>query len=446
MSKVATGFVCGQCGYISPQWLGRCPDCEQYNTFAEELTFYKGASDDKKDYSKPEKITEVNSVNFKRTKTGISELDRVLGGGIVPGSLVLLGGQPGIGKSTLLLQLASQVSNQGQKVLLVSGEESVNQVKMRAQRVGSLSDNTLVLSETNLEYIDKQVKAVNPQIIIIDSIQTMSLPEVSSAPGSVSQIRECTARLLKIAKDLNKPVFIVGHVTKEGAIAGPRLLEHIVDTVLYFEGDSCHSYRIIRAHKNRFGSTNEVGVFEMRDSGLVEVANPSQLFLSQRQSEPGSVVVATIEGTRPLLVEVQALVTPSYFSNPRRQVSGLDYNRLAIIIAVLEKRVGLSLANKDVYANVAGGLKVGEAGADIGIALAVASSLKNKKLSADTIAFGEIGLSGELRQVSSTEQRVIEASKLGFKNIIMPELKVKTSEKIKLCRVSKLEQAMEYLT
>lgn len=447
MTKTSSIYLCNECGYTSIQWLGRCPDCGLFNTLVEQIESNISSSGLIKLKSVPaQKITEVSSTDFKRQPTNISEIDRVLGGGIVPGSLILIGGTPGIGKSTILLQISSKIASQDKKVLIVSGEESTQQVKLRAERVNALHTNTYLQAETNITQIEKQIEEIKPDVLIIDSIQTMHFPQSNSAPGSVSQVRECTARFLNIAKNLGVTTFLVGHVTKEGSIAGPRVLEHMVDTVLYFEGDSHHTHRMIRVVKNRYGSTNEIGVFEMRDNGLFEINNPSQLFLAERINEPGSVVCCTIEGTRTLLLEIQALVSSTNFANPRRQTSGIDYNRLSIILAVLEKRAGLSLTDKDVYANVAGGVKVTEAGADLAIALAVASSLKDYRITADTVVFGEIGLSGEIRQVAFFEQRISEASKLGFNNVIGPKKgKIKIPNNVKYNAVNKIEEALEHL-
>jgi len=445
MAKLKFAFVCNECGYSSPRWLGRCPDCGQFNTMIEEQQASSlSASPLLISNNKATPITEIESAQLTRTKSGIAELDRLLGGGIVNGCLVLLGGAPGIGKSTLLLQLAARLANKKLNVLIASGEESAEQTKIRADRLGKMSSNLYVLAENNLEAIEKQLEDLAVDVLVIDSIQTMFLPHVDSAPGSVSQVRECTTHLMRIAKGKNTVVFIVGHVTKEGSLAGPRVLEHMVDTVLYFEGDSFHNHRIIRAVKNRFGSTNEIAIFQMGETGLEEVSNPSEIFLSGKANASGSVITAAVEGSRPLLVELQALVCNSYYSNPRRQTSGLDYNRLAIIIAVLEKRAGLTLADKDVYANVAGGLRVDEAAADLAIALSIASNLKDKIIPADTIVFGELGLSGEVRAVGNLELRLKEASKLGIKKAILPKNKIKFAG-IELNQVENINQALEFL-
>jgi len=444
MAKVKYAFVCSECGYLSPQWLGRCPDCSQFNTMAEE-EMKNPFEETKHSTNRAVAITEVKSAQVNRSVSGIKEFDRLLGGGIVNSSLVLLGGAPGIGKSTLLLQLASKLAGNNIKVLIASGEESEEQIKIRADRISNMSSNLYVLAENNLEAIEQQADELKADVLIIDSIQTMFLPHISSAPGSVSQVRECTAKLTKIAKSKSRIVFIIGHVTKEGAIAGPRILEHMVDTVLYFEGDSFHNHRIIRAVKNRFGSTNEIAVFNMAEDGLREINNPSEIFLSNKANENGSTITAAVEGSRAKLVEIQALVCNSTYPNPRRQSAGLDYNRIAIIIAVLQKRAGLSLSDKDIYANVAGGLRVFEAAADLAIALSIASSLKNREAPADTIVFGELGLSGEIRQVNNIELRLKEALKLGIKKAILPKTKVKVKG-MDLQAVENISQALDYLS
>lgn len=399
--------------------------------------------------SEAQPITSISAEKETRTPTGLPELDRVLGGGVVPGSLVLIGGEPGVGKSTLLLQMANNLAGKMGTVLIVSGEESTHQISLRANRLGMLSSNLLLLSEVDVTLIDQQVRSVEPELLIIDSIQTMFHPDISSAPGSVSQVRECTHYLMRIAKSTHLPIFIVGHVTKEGSIAGPRVLEHMVDTVLYFEGDNYQSFRIVRAVKNRFGSTNEIGIFEMTDAGLIEVANPSALFLSQRpESSSGSLVIATMEGTRPLLVELQALVTSSHLSVPRRMATGLDYNRLALMVAVLDRRLGLHLGQDDIYVNVVGGVKVNEPAADLGIALAVASAHKDIDVQDDLVAIGEVGLAGEVRFVSQLEQRLKEAAKLGFKRAIVPGQEVRNSDAldIELIRAKNVRQALDLIS
>ena len=424
MAKTHTKYVCQQCGCESPKWMGRCPECEQWNTFVEEVSTPTRAGSKRNVvdvYNPPKPISEITLGEHHRHGTGIGEFDRVLGGGIVPGSVVLIGGDPGIGKSTILTQVANNLSRIGETTLYISGEESMEQIKLRANRLGVATDKLYLASETNIEQIEACIHSLKPGAVIIDSIQTMYDPSLESAPATVGQVRTCTAVLTSIAKSTNVPVFIVGHVTKEGAIAGPRVLEHIVDTVLYFEGDPHQSYRILRAVKNRFGSTDELGIFEMCEEGLIEVANPSEILLSERPLHgPGSVVAATIEGTRPLLVEVQALVAPSYFSAPRRMATGVDYNRTILILAVLEKRVGISMANQDVYVNIAGGVKVMEPAVDLAIAIAVASNLKDIPVDPNTVVLGEVGLAGEVRGVSQVDKRIKEASRLGFTRAIVP--------------------------
>jgi DNA repair protein RadA/Sms len=427
MAKKKTKFMCQECGYESPKWMGKCPGCNAWNKMVEELEPQKSSrrltytTTLSTEASKPQRITSVETKNEARIPTKFSEFNRVLGGGIVQGSLVLIGGDPGIGKSTILLQVSSQVAEANHRVLYISGEESPKQIKLRAERLGVESDNLYVLSETDLQYITRYIEEVNPDLVIIDSIQTIYLSEVTSAPGSVSQVRECTAELMKLAKTKGIPIFIVGHVTKEGSIAGPRMLEHMVDAVLYFEGERHHTYRILRAVKNRFGSTNEMGIFEMKELGLEEVLNPSEIFLEERPvGVAGSTVVASMEGTRPVLVEIQALISPTSFGNPRRMATGIDHNRVSLIMAVLEKRVGLLLQNQDAYLKVAGGMKLDEPAIDLAVALSIASSFKDKATSPTDVVIGEVGLTGEVRRVSRIEQRVQEAAKLGFKRIIIP--------------------------
>jgi len=443
-----TAFFCKECGFESSKWYGQCPACKEWNTFVEEPIAKKTATKGVANImsSQPSVLSQISTNDTDRTSTGIEELDRVLGGGIVEGSLVLVGGDPGIGKSTLLLQMCQKLSIIGKKVLYISGEESLKQIKLRAERIGEFNDNLLLLCETNLEMIEKSLRDIKPEIVIIDSIQTMYREEIGSSPGSVTQVRESTAILMQLAKGLAISIFIVGHVTKEGIVAGPRVLEHMVDTVLYFEGDRNAAYRILRGVKNRFGSTNEIGVFEMRGSGLEEVKNPSQYMLSGRpEGASGSVVVCLLEGTRPLLVEIQALVCDSNFGMPRRTAAGTDYNRVNLLMAVLEKRVGMHLSGCDAYVNVAGGLKVNEPALDLGIVLAIVSSYKNKEIDSKTIIFGEVGLAGEVRAVSQAQQRVNEAVKLGFKTCILPEVclnNVLKTDKIKLIGVRNLSEAM----
>ncbi|PFG02645.1 DNA repair protein RadA [Bacillus sp. es.036] len=427
MAKKKTKFMCQDCGYESPKWMGKCPGCHQWNTMVEEMV--PGDNDRRRfvtssneTASKPTSIRSIQKEMEPRILTHIKELDRVLGGGVVPGSLVLVGGDPGIGKSTLLLQTSSKLADQDHPVLYISGEESVKQTKLRADRLGVDAEKLFVLAETDLEYISKAIEEINPQLVIIDSIQTIFRSEVTSAPGSVSQVRECTSQLMRIAKTKGIAVFIVGHVTKEGSIAGPRLLEHMVDAVLYFEGERHHTFRILRGVKNRFGSTNEIGVFEMKEEGLEEVLNPSEIFLEERSSgSAGSTVVASMEGTRTVLVEIQALISPTSFGNPRRTATGIDHNRVSLLMAVLEKRVGLLLQNQDAYLNVAGGVRLDEPAIDLAIAVSIASSFRDKPTRPSDIVVGEIGLTGEIRRVSRIEQRVIEAAKLGFERAIIPK-------------------------
>ncbi|MTW86403.1 DNA repair protein RadA [Virgibacillus dakarensis] len=427
MAKRKTKFVCQDCGYESAKWMGKCPGCNRWNTLVEEVEATgnrssHGLARDIRQASKPEKITAIESQKEPRITTTMKEFNRVLGGGIVPGSLVLIGGDPGIGKSTLLLQISSQLAEKQLQVLYISGEESGRQTKLRADRLGITADSLYVLSETNLYDIANHIEKINPSFVVIDSIQTIFREEVTSAPGSVSQVRECTSELMKIAKTNGVPIFIVGHVTKEGAIAGPRMLEHMVDAVLYFEGERHHTYRILRGVKNRFGSTNEMGIFEMKEAGLREVLNPSEIFLEERShGAAGSTVVASMEGTRPVLVEIQALISPSSFGNPRRMATGVDANRVPLLMAVLEKRVGLMLQNQDAYIKVAGGVKLDEPAIDLAIAVAIASSFRDQPTKPDDIFIGEVGLTGEVRRVSRIEQRVQEAAKLGFKRVICPE-------------------------
>ncbi|EUJ33859.1 DNA repair protein RadA [Listeria floridensis FSL S10-1187] len=424
-AKRTTKFVCSSCGYESPKWMGKCPNCGEWNQMVEALEPSKKASRSSFQHTgepaKATRITDVTSESEKRVQTKMPELNRVLGGGVVVGSMVLVGGDPGIGKSTLLLQVSAELTLAGKKVLYISGEESVKQTKLRAERLQVSGDNLYLYAETNLEAIQETIDFIKPDFVIIDSIQTVYHPDVTSAAGSVSQVRESTAALMRIAKMQNITVFIVGHVTKEGAIAGPRLLEHMVDTVLYFEGERHHAYRILRAVKNRFGSTNEIGIFEMRDIGLVEVQNPSEVFLEERlDNASGSTVVASMEGTRPVLVEIQALVSPTMFGNAKRMATGLDYNKVSLIMAVLEKRVGLLLQNQDAYLKAAGGVKLDEPAVDLAIAVSIASSYNDKPTRSTDCFIGELGLTGEVRRVARIEERVKEAAKLGFKRIFIP--------------------------
>lgn len=424
MAKIRTKFVCSECGSESPKWMGKCPECGEWNTLIEEVEQKEKQLHNKMltVLSKPESLNDISLNIEERLSTKIMELDRVLGGGIVKGSLVLVGGDPGIGKSTLLLQISENIGQKGLKVLYVSGEESTAQIKLRASRMGARSENIYLVSENNTLNIDAYVTDLKPDILIIDSIQTMYNPDITSAPGSVSQVREATLGFMKIAKQDGIATFIVGHVTKQGAIAGPRVLEHMVDTVLYFEGESHMSYRILRAVKNRFGSTNEIGIFEMGDKGLIEVVNPSQMLLSGRMSgASGSCVISAMEGTRAMLVEVQALLSYSSFGVPRRNATGVDYNRVMLLMAVLEKRVGMQLGNSDSYVNVVGGIRLNEPAVDLGIIAAIASSFRDKEIDEGTVIIGEVGLAGEVRAVNFMEKRINEAAKLGFKRCIIPQ-------------------------
>ncbi|MBX6352490.1 MAG: DNA repair protein RadA [Thermoflavifilum sp.] len=423
-ARLKTHFVCSECGYETVKWVGRCPGCGNWNTMVEEtlpvetVAAVPGVTMVR---SGPVPIRDIPAQAEARMATGFAEFDRVLGGGLVPGSLVLIGGDPGIGKSTLLLQVSHAAASRGQRVLYVSGEESAAQLKLRAERLGALHEGLLVLAETDLNHTLSAVDAVRPDLLIIDSIQTVYRPELSSAPGSVSQVRECTGMLLRAAKGLGVATFIVGHVTKDGTLAGPRMLEHMVDAVLYFEGERHHTFRVVRAVKNRFGSTNELALFEMHEEGLGEVANPSELFLSQRSTRtPGSAVVAAMEGSRPLLLEVQALVAPSGLATPRRMTTGADQNRVALILAVLERRLGLQLQHSDAYVNLAGGVRVDEPAIDLGVALALVSSHRDLPLADGDVYIGEVGLTGEVRAVTRLDQRVHEAKKLGFRRCLVP--------------------------
>ena len=433
-------FFCQNCGHEEAKWLGQCPACKEWNTFVEEridsgITKETTVAARAVHEAKVVPLTEVTADDDTRSETGIKELDRVLGGGIVPGSLVLVGGDPGIGKSTLLLQVCQRMA-QMKKILYISGEESQAQIKLRANRMGNFTSGLLLLCETNLGIIRSVIEKERPELVIIDSIQTMYSEDVSSAPGSVSQVRESTNVFMQLAKGLCIPIFIVGHVTKEGTVAGPRVLEHMVDTVLYFEGDRHASYRILRAVKNRFGSTNEIGVFEMRQSGLVEVENPSEYMLSGKpENASGSVVACSMEGTRPILLEIQALVCRTNFGMPRRTAAGTDYNRVNLLMAVLEKRLGMSLGNCDAYVNIAGGIKMNEPAIDLGIVMALVSSYRNRPIDEKTIVFGEVGLSGEVRAVNMPEQRVAEAKKLGFETCILPEVSLKMVKEIQGIRL-----------
>jgi DNA repair protein RadA/Sms len=446
--KAKTIFVCNECGYESAKWMGKCPACNSWNTFFEEKisTKVESGKREKKIQEAPKPLNSFVGQDTQRTSTGYAELDRVLGGGLVKGSLVLVGGEPGIGKSTLILQLCDKVKGEG-KVLYVSGEESAEQIKLRADRLNIKNDDILFLGETDIDIIDQNIEELNPKLVIIDSMQTMYSEEISSAPGSVSQVREITSRIMKICKSRKITTIIIGHVTKDGNIAGPRVLEHMVDTVLYIEGERYFSYRMIRGVKNRFGSTNEVGMFEMQEKGMVEITNPSSILISERDDNPsGSVVVATVEGTRPLLVELQALVTQSVFGLPRRTANGIDYNRLTLLVAVMEKKAGFMLGNQDVYLNVVGGIKVNEPALDLGIILATASSFKNISIPKGVIALGEVGLTGEVRTINMMEKRLKEAERLGFKKCIIPENNkklLKESYKLDIIGVKNINEAMK---
>lgn len=448
-----TVYFCQECGYESAKWMGQCPGCKAWNTFVEETVSAKkpasGTTGRTEKRQEPVILRDISLSEDERQTTKIGELDRVLGGGIVPGSLVLVGGDPGIGKSTLLLQVCRNLAERQVSVLYISGEESLRQIKLRANRIGEFSDKLQLLCETNLEVIREVIQRKKPEVVVIDSIQTMFHEDVSSAPGSVSQVRESTNILMQIAKGMGVSIFIVGHVTKEGNVAGPRVLEHMVDTVLYFEGDRHASYRILRAVKNRFGSTNEIGVFEMCGTGLEEVKNPSEFLLNGRPEDAsGSVVACSMEGTRPILVEIQALVCQSNFGIPRRTAVGTDFNRVNLLMAVLEKKVGIHLGSSDAYVNIAGGMKMTEPAIDLGICLAVVSSCKDIVIPDNVMVFGEVGLSGEIRAVSMSGQRVQEAKKLGFETVMLPEVcrsSVGKIEGIRLIYVSQIRDAIQYI-
>ena len=455
MEKKKTHFVCQMCGYQSSKWMGKCPSCNEWNTMVEEEMVSPGKS--KNAFSVgiggegevPQPIGEVVMSETSRIKTEIGEFDRVLGGGVVSGSAILIGGDPGIGKSTLLLQALNKIASADYKVLYISGEESVRQTKMRAERLSALSPQLFVLAENSLEKILKEVKTLKPKVIVIDSIQTVFTNELQSAPGSIGQVRESSARLVMLAKSKDISTFIIGHVTKEGAIAGPRVLEHMVDTVLYFEGNRGHPYRVLRAVKNRFGASNEIGVFEMKDSGLQEVFNPSEIFLTQRSIDvSGSVVVSCMEGSRPLLVEIQALVSPTNLGVPRRTSIGVDHHRVSLLAAVLERQLTSNLYNKDIFLNVAGGVKVDEPAVDLGIVVAIASSVLNKPVDTKTAFLGEVGLTGEVRGVSQVEVRLKEASKLGFESCVLPEAnksRIQGDVNMELYGVSSIKEVINML-
>lgn len=453
MGSKKVNFVCQQCGYVSPRWIGKCPDCDSWGSFVEEVVKEAGIknSGGLSVSSKPVGLCEIVVNQETRMLTCVSEVDRVLGGGIVPGSLVLVGGDPGIGKSTLLLQIGHNVAQKYGRVLYISGEESLAQIKLRAARLKIDAPDLFVLTETNLETVSSHIKEINPLLVFIDSIQTMYTADFPSAPGSVGQVRECAVSLMALAKQLNIPVFLAGHVTKDGSIAGPRVLEHLVDTVLYFESYKHQQYRILRSVKNRFGSTNEIGVFAMTGNGLEEVFNPSQLFLSERPlGVSGTSVVCSLEGTRPLLLEIQALVSSTPFGNPRRLCTGVDLNRALLMIAVLDKKVGLHLSGEDIYLNIAGGIKSSEPSLDLGICLALASAFKNKAIDPHTLIIGEVGLTGEVRGVADCQKRITEGEKLGFKRCILPRRSLDSLSnvkevKIELVGIKKVEEAIHCL-
>ncbi len=444
MNKSRVVFVCQQCGKESPKWMGRCPGCQEWNSFVEKVvtTTSKLVSL----ANQPQELSQVVAPTEERLPLQLAEFNRVLGGGLVPGSLVLIGGEPGIGKSTLLLQVSAMLAQARGSVIYVSGEETLYQTKLRAERLGVEGERLYLLSETNLDVILSQIEKLNPCLVVVDSIQAVCIPELETAPGSITQVRECTLRLMHWAKPSQVPVFITGHVTKDGAIAGPRVLEHIVDCVLYLEGEPFSAYRLLRSVKNRFGSTNEVGIFEMQERGLVEVKNPSQVFLSQRLGETiGSAVVPTLEGSRPLLVEIQALTNATSFGLPRRTANGVDFNRLLIIAAVLSRRLGLRLGNQDIIVNATGGMRVGEPAADLAIALAISSSFRDVGVDPELVAMGEIGLSGELRAVSQLDRRIDEAARLGFKRCLVPKVSASKSrsKNIEIIPVSTLREAIK---
>ena len=454
MAKKKTMFVCQECGYDTSKWLGKCPGCGQWNTLVEEIipteAKSRGLNLGLSEHSKPCSIKEITIEDYPRMTTGSQELDRVLGGGMIPGSMILIVGDPGIGKSSITLKVCANEAQQGRRVLYVTGEESVQQVRMRADRLLAVAEGLLVVSETNLELIEQHVEQIKPDLLVIDSIQTVFRPDVQSAPGSVSQVRECAVELLRVAKTNGIATCVVGHVTKDGTLAGPRVLEHIVDTVLYFEGGSNSEYRLLRAVKNRFGSTNEIGLFEMRDTGLIDVPDASKLFLSERTEDAGSIIVPTVEGTRPLLVEIQALVAQTPYVPPRRTSDSVDIKRLQLLLAVLEKRVHLSIGACDVYVKVAGSIRIDEPAADLGLCVAMASSFAGRLLRPQTIVLGEVGLSGEVRAVSQAEGRIREAQRLGFTSVILPEKNYKQLKQdnkfsdIQLFGAANLTEALRY--
>jgi len=446
MSKTEIKFVCQSCGYESPRWIGKCPECGSWNSLVEEQSIATSQMKVRQlvTSSKPQSITDLEFKPEERSSTGIPELDRVLGGGVVAGSAVLVGGDPGIGKSTLMLQAADSLSKK-EKVLYVSGEESAKQIRLRAERLGTLSENLHILPENNIFAIEKNIDDVAPKFVVIDSIQTMFRDDIPSAPGSVSQVRECASYLIRLAKSSNIPIFFVGHVTKEGNIAGPRVLEHIVDTVLYFEGDTHRQFRLLRAVKNRFGSTNEVGIFEMKQEGLVEVKDPSRIFLEEKAETSGSVITVSMEGTRPLMVEIQALVSHSNTAVPRRAVNGFEYNRSLMLVAVIDRRLGVRLNDKDVYINIAGGIELNEPAADLPVIAAVISCYKDKKVGSDTVFVGEVGLAGEVRAVDQMDARIGEAAKLGFRSAVVPKGNLKEIKSIKGIKIIGISHVKELL-
>lgn len=449
LKKSKTSFFCQHCGYMSPKWLGRCPSCDGWNCFAEELVMEQdpGNRGEMKFDGKPLPIEDIPAEEGKRTATDITEIDRVLGGGIVDGSAILVGGEPGIGKSTLLLQMMHKLAEKGRKVLYISGEESAQQIKLRSNRLDAQAKDLLLLVEISLEKILEQIKAVHPAIVVIDSIQTVYSADLMSAPGSVGQVREASSRLILFSKKYGIPVFLIGHVTKDGSIAGPKVLEHMVDTVLYFEGDSSHAYRIIRSIKNRFGPANEIGVFEMQDNGLQEVPNPSSFFLAERpQNVAGSVVVPSLEGTRPILVEIQALVSATNLGMPRRTAIGVDHNRVSLLVAVLDKICGLHLGGSDIFINVAGGVRVEEPAVDLGIVAAMASSFLERPIDPHMVVLGEVGLAGEVRAISQMELRIKEAARLGFNRALVPRtnaVHLKKTSNMEICTIISLKELLE---
>lgn len=451
MAKNKTIFFCKECGFEATKWLGQCPGCKKWDVFVEELTTGKGNRSKKlniESAQKPELLSDVITQDDERIITGLQEFDRVLGGGIVIGSLVLVGGDPGIGKSTLLLQMCRSLVNDNYRVIYISGEESLKQIKLRAERIGDFQGELLLFSETNLDLIEDTISSLKPSVVVIDSIQTMYKEEVGSTPGSISQVRETTSTLLRIGKSLNISIFIVGHVTKEGMVAGPRVLEHMVDTVLYFEGDNSAIYRILRAVKNRFGSTNEIGVFEMKNTGLSQVSNPSEYMLQGKPTgEAGSIVTCTLEGTRPILIEAQALICHTNFNMPRRTAAGTDYNRVNLLMAVIEKRLGIRMSDCDAYINVAGGIKIVEPALDLALVAVIISSYRNHALHHKTIIFGEVGLTGEVRAVSHAEQRVAEAAKMGFELCIIPQANKKaiSNKSMKVIGIANIRELLEVL-